>query len=85
MLSPQRGEVGELGRVLAEEAEHLGQLRVEGADLLDGCLPEACRQAAGAAEGPGDLRWGEDVPGDLDGPAEELAGPAERDCRAGPP
>jgi hypothetical protein len=67
--------------VFVEEREHLGQLRVEGADLLDGRLAETCRQAAGTAEGLGDLRRREYVSGDLDGPAEELVRLVERDRR----
>src|ERR1039457_735215 len=42
---------------------------------------ETRRQAADAAEGLGDLRRREYVPGDLDGPAEELVRPVERDRR----
>ena len=61
--------------MLVEEREHLGQLRVEGADLLDGRLAETRRQAADTAKGLGDLRRREYVSGDLDGPAEELVRP----------
>jgi hypothetical protein len=40
VFCPQRGEVGQLGWVFVEEREHLGQLHIEGADLLDGRLAE---------------------------------------------
>jgi hypothetical protein len=79
VFGPQRREVGQLRWVFVEEREHLGQLRVEGAELLDGRLAETCGQAADPAEGLGDLRRRECVCGDLDGPADELVRPVERD------
>src|SRR5277367_3422379 len=75
VLDPQRREVSQLGWVLVEEGEHLGQLHVEGTDLLDGRLAKTRRQAAGTAKGLGDLRRREYVAGDLGGPAEELVRP----------
>jgi hypothetical protein len=61
--------------VLVEEREHLGQLLLEGANLLDRRLAETRRQTTDPAKGLRDLRRCEYVSGDLDGPAKELIGP----------